>query len=90
MIEFEGPWRFEMESEDDFIEETDFESLLRNAHPYAIFPDDLDKRCRAMLEILVNPKSNKRYSINAAIALSNKFRVANRQDLAEIIQEALI
>ena len=92
MIEFDRPWKCMEDDETEMFQgcNDNFESLIRDTHPYEIFPNDLEKRARAILDLLNNPKSNKKYNINQAIALSNSCIHANRQDLVKIIQDAMI
>jgi len=92
MIEFDRPWR---NMEEDNNEEyggcsADFESLIGITHPFDIDPLNLDKRTSAMVCILDNPKANKKYVRNMAINLINKCGRADRTDLINKIQEALI
>ena len=91
MIEFELPWKNIEDDETEIFQgcNDNFESLIRDTHPYDIFPNDLEKRIRVMVDLLNNPKSNQKYNINQAIALSNSCIHAHRQDLAQIIQDAL-
>jgi hypothetical protein len=86
MIEFDRPWKYEKS-------EGGYEGhglVWPDVIPYEIFPHDLDKRASAMLDILSNPKSNHKYSVNQAINLANICTRSGRQDLAEMIRDALI
>ena len=94
MIEFDldRPWKYMEDDENtEILQEcsTDLESLIRYTHPYEIFPGDLEKRTRAIVDLLSNPKSNKKYNTDQAISLGNSCLRANRPDLAQIIQKAL-
>jgi hypothetical protein len=90
MIEFDRIRKYMEDDEYEGCNCSDFESLITITRPYEIFPDDLDKRASAMLSILSNPKSNRKYSTNQADRLCSICRDANRQDLVTIIQEAMI
>jgi hypothetical protein len=86
MIEFDKLWKYE-EPENDLVERITL--TFPDVLPYNIFPKDLEKRCSGMLDLLANTKSNKKYNINQAIALHNKFLGQGRPDLAQVIKIAL-
>jgi hypothetical protein len=92
MIEFDidRPWKYQEDEMDDYEGcSQDFESLIAITRPYDIDVADLGKRTSAIISILSTPKANKKYNTNQAIRLMNKCAAIGRQDLVQIIREAL-
>jgi len=67
----------------------EFEEFICTIKVFDVIPHDYDKRCRAMADLLNNPKANRRYNTNQAINLANVCLKNGRSDLYNYLLKIL-